>query len=182
MALDHPDRVERLCVLGVVPTADQFERLDADTALEYWPFLLLAQPAALTERLIAASAEHVVRHVLDTWVAAPGAIEPHAADRYVAAFTPATIAAWCAEYRAAFHLDRPLDTADRAAGRTITCPVLVHWGAADDPSADGPLPVWRRWATDVDGSALAGGHFVPEEAGDELAASLDAFLGEGAGG
>src|SRR5919198_2873801 len=53
MALDHPDRVDRACVLGVVPTADQFERLDADTALEYWPFLLLAQPSSFTEKLIA---------------------------------------------------------------------------------------------------------------------------------
>jgi haloacetate dehalogenase len=42
MALDHPERVERLCVLNVVPTAEQFDRLDADSALEYWPFLLLA--------------------------------------------------------------------------------------------------------------------------------------------
>src|SRR5215216_6456875 len=76
MALDHPDRVDRLCVLNVVPTVEQFERLEADTALEYWPFLLLAQPPAFTEKLIAASAEHVVRYVLDTWVASPGAIEP----------------------------------------------------------------------------------------------------------
>jgi haloacetate dehalogenase len=44
MALDHPERVERLCVLNVIPTAEQFDRLDAESALEYWPFLLLAQP------------------------------------------------------------------------------------------------------------------------------------------
>jgi haloacetate dehalogenase len=119
MALDHPERVERLCVLNVIPTAEQFDRLDADSALEYWPFLLLAQPAPFAEQLIAAAAEHVVRHVLDTWAASPGAIDSRAADRYVRAFTPATIAAWCAEYRAAFHLDRSIDAQDRAEGRTI---------------------------------------------------------------
>jgi haloacetate dehalogenase len=176
MALDHADRVERLCVLNVIPTVEQFDRFDADSALEYWPFLLLAQPTPFAEQLIAAAAEHVVRHLLDTWVAARGAIDPRAAQRYVDAFTPATIAAWCADYRAAFHLDRSHDADDRAAGRKITCPLLVHWGAGEDAMADGPLPIWRRWATEVRGSALPGGHFVPEEAADDLVASLRTFL------
>jgi haloacetate dehalogenase len=172
MALDHPDRVERLCVLNVIPIAEQFDRLDADSALEYWPFLLLAQPEPFAEQLIAASAENVVRHILSTWAAAPDAIRP---DRYVRAFTPASIAAWCAEYRAAFHIDRRHDSEDRAAGRTIACPVLVHWGAGED-ALEGPLVIWQRWAGDVRGGPLPGGHFIPEEAGPQLTASLRDFL------
>jgi haloacetate dehalogenase len=175
MALDHPDRVERLCVLNVLPTVEQFDRLDADSALEYWPFLLLAQPAPFAEQLIDAAAEHVVRHLLDAWAASPDAIAPRAADGYVRAFTPSTIAAWCADYRAAFHLDRRHDAADRADGRTIACPTLVHWGAAETPAAS-PLAVWRGWAHDLSGSAMPGGHFIPEEAAAELAASLRSFL------
>ena len=170
MALDHPDAVERLAVLNIVPTVDQFERMAADAALEYWPWFFLAQPFA--ERVVGASAELVVRHILETWTAAPGAIAPDAVEHYVSAFTPAAIAGICAEFRAAFHLDRPLDAADRAAGRTIRCPVLVHWGAEEGAMADGPLPVWRRWAGDVRGGPIASGHFIPEEAPDELAASL----------
>jgi haloacetate dehalogenase len=177
MALDHADNVERLCVLNIIPTVEQFDRLDADSALEYWPFLLLAQPEPFAEELIAAAAEHVVRHILASWPGKPDAIDPEAVEHYVRAFTPATIAAWCAEYRAAIHLDRALDAEDRAAGRTITCPLLVHWGAGEDAMSDGPLPVWRRWATDVDGGPLPCGHFIPEEASDELAASLRDFLG-----
>jgi haloacetate dehalogenase len=176
MALDHPERVERLCVLNVIPTVEQFERFDADTALEYWPFVLLAQPAAFAEQLIASAADHVVRHGLDTWVATPGAIEPRAAERYVRAFTPATIAAWCADYRAAVHLDREHDAQDRSEGHMITCPVLIHWGASEDTSAELQLEIWRRWTHEVRGDALPGGHFVPEEAADELTASLQAFL------
>jgi haloacetate dehalogenase len=177
MALDHPDRLTHLCVLNVIPTVEQFDRMTADTALDYWPFLLLAQPAPFAERLLAADAEHVVRHLLEAWAADAAAIDPAAAARYVRAFTPATIAGWCAEYRAAFHLDRSLDAEDRAAGRTIACPVLVHWGAGEDAMSDGPLPVWRRWARGVRGGPLPGGHFVPEEAAAELVASLRAFLG-----
>jgi pimeloyl-ACP methyl ester carboxylesterase len=94
MALDHPETVDRLCVLTIVPTVEQFDRLDAETALEYWPFLLLAQPAPLAGKLIAAAAEHVVHHLLASWSATPDAIEAQAVGRYVRAFTPATIAAW----------------------------------------------------------------------------------------
>jgi haloacetate dehalogenase len=117
-----------------------------------------------------------VRHLLRTWASDPAAIEPDAAARYTRAFTPATIAAWCAEYRAAFHLDRALDAHDRTDQRTITCPVLVHWGADEHATADGPLPIWHRWARNVRGGPLPGGHFIPEEAATELTASLRAFL------
>jgi haloacetate dehalogenase len=178
MALDHPDTVERLGVLNIVPTVDQFDAMTGETALEYWPFIVLAQPRPFAERLLSASAEYVVRHVLDSWSATPNAISPEAGDRYLRAFTPETISGICAEYRAAFHIDRPMDADGRERGRKITCPVLVHWGAEEDPSPEGPLPVWRRWAEDVRGGPLRGGHFVPEEAPEELLASLRAFLSE----
>jgi haloacetate dehalogenase len=174
MALDRPDAVDRLCVLNIVPTVEQFERMAADAALEYWPWFFMAQPFA--EPVVSASAELLVRHILDSWTAAPGAIAPEAVERYVSAFTPAAIAGICAEFRAAFHLDRPLDADDRQAGRTIGCPVLVHWGAEEGAMSDGPLPVWRRWADDVSGGPLPSGHFIPEEAPERLAASLRGFL------
>ena len=117
-----------------------------------------------------------MRHILQTWTAQPGAIPPDAVERYARAFTPAAIAAICAEFRAAFHLDRPLDDEDRRAGRTIACPVLVHWGAEEGAMSDGPLAVWRRWAGDVSGGPLASGHFIPEEAPEALAESLRGFL------
>jgi haloacetate dehalogenase len=176
MALDHADVVERLVVLNVVPTVEQFERMDPDAALDYWPFFFLAQPAPFSERVLGASAEYVVRHILNTWTARPGALRGDAVDRYVAAYTPEVFATVCAEYRAAFHLDRAIDDADRQSGRRIACPVLVHWGAEEGAMSDGPLVVWRRWADDVRGGPLPSGHFLAEEAPGPLLASLRAFL------
>jgi haloacetate dehalogenase len=174
MALDHPERVTRLAVLNVVPTLDQFEAMAEQASLAYYPWYLLAQPPPLPERLLEGSAEFYVRHTLDTWAASPGSVDP---DPYVQAFTAETIAAWCADYRAAFHVDRHLDAQDRAAGRRIGCPVLVHWGAEEGALADGgPLDIWRRWASDVRGGPLRSGHFIPEEAPEELAESLLGFL------
>ena len=180
MALDHPARVERLVVLNVVPTVDQFERMTTATTLDYYPWLFLAQPAPLPERLLEPNAEFFLRHTLESWSGTPGAIATEAVAVYVRAFSPAMIAAVCADYRAAFHLDRPLDAQDRAANRRITCPVLVLWGDQEGALAGGPLTVWRRWADDVRGHALACGHFLPEEAPDALAASLVDFLRHGA--
>ena len=68
-----------------------------------------------------------------------------------------------------------MDGEDRKAGRTIACPVLVHWGSEEGAMSDS-LEVWRRWADWVEGGPLPSGHFIPEEAPQELTASLVAFL------
>ena len=176
MALDRPEVVERLAVLNIVPTVDQFERMAGEAAIEYWPWFLLAQPPPFAERLVTASAEYFLRHTLDSMAAAAGRISPEATDRYLRALTPETISAICADYRAGFHIDRVIDAEDREHRRKIRCPVLVHWGAEEGSMSDGPLVVWRRWAEAVEGAPLASGHFIPEEAPGELAASLESFL------
>ncbi len=179
MALDHPEAVELLGVLNVVPTIDQFERMAERAALEYWPWFFLAQPPPFAERVIAPSAEFVLTDILTSWTATPDAISPEAIDVYRRAFTPEVIAGMCADYRASFHIDRPMDAEDRDAGHKIQCPVLVHWGSAEDAMSDGPLDVWRQWADDVKGEPVPSGHFIPEEAPEELTASLRSFLAEG---
>jgi haloacetate dehalogenase len=180
MALDHPEAVERLGVLNIVPTVDQFERMAEAASLDYWPWFFLAQPPPFAERLVSASAEYFLRHILDSWAARPGAISPEAAERYRRAFTPEAISGICADYRAAFHIDRLMDADDRRAGRKIRPPILVHWGAEEGSISEGPLPVWRQWAEAVQGNPFPSGHFIPEEAPEELVASLQGFLSDDA--
>jgi haloacetate dehalogenase len=177
MALDHPDSVERLAVLNIVPTVDQFERMAENAAVEYWPWFFLAQPPPFAERVIAASAEYVLRSILESWPASPDAISDEAVEHYLRGFTPETIPGMCADYRASFHIDRQMDAEDRGAGRTIRCPLLVHWGSEEGAMSDS-LEVWARWAdSQVDGGPLPSGHFIPEEAPDQLLAALRTFLG-----
>jgi haloacetate dehalogenase len=176
MALDHPDVVDRLCVLNIVPTVEQFERMAGEAAVEYYPFTFLAQPSPFAERMVGASAEYFLEHTLDSFAGSPDALTPQARERYRRAFTSETIAGICADYRASFHIDRPMDAEDRARGRRIECPVLLHWGAEEGSMSDGPLRVWERWASSLEGGPVASGHFIPEEAPEELLASLQGFL------
>ncbi len=177
-ALDHPDRVERLAVLNIVPTVEQFERVTPANAIGYWPWFLLAQPAPFPERLIAGAREHYVTSIIRDWAALADRIPAEAVRQYVDAFSDDTIAATCADYRASFHLDRQLDAEDRRDGRRIECPTLVLWGELDEGFGpdDGPLDAWRRWTRQVEGQALPCGHFIPEEASDELIEVLERWL------
>lgn len=178
LALDHPGLITRLCVLDVIPVNEAFRRADMAFALSFWPWSLLAQPEPLPERLIGAAPEAVIDGALDGWSTIGGAFPDEVRAAYVRALRDsATVHAICEEYRAAAVLDYRDDEADRMAGRRIGCPLLVLW------SRHGPLNqwydtlgIWRAWATEVSGKALDCGHFLPEEAPDQVLEELCAFL------
>lgn len=180
MALDHASRVDRLAILNVIPTLEQFERMGGHSSLGYWPWFLLAQPAPFPEVLLAADPEHFLRFVFSSWTAEPGAIDDEAFGEYLRALDEATIASMCADYRASFWFDRHDDAADRRAGRRIECPVLLVMGEEETQLADAET-VWRAWASDLRAAVVPGGHFIPEEAAQPLAGVLVDFLDAGRG-
>jgi haloacetate dehalogenase len=178
LTLDHPDAVERLVTLDIVPTLEQFEAAQRPGGRLPWHWTFLAERSPLPERLIGAEREFVLRWMLEAWMGDVTALEDDAFAAYLAAWTDEAIAASCGDYRAGIGLDCEYDDADRAAGNRIGCPLLVLWG---DPGGTRDLvPVWERWATDVRGRGLSCGHFIPEEAPDELLAAMVPFLEEAA--
>jgi haloacetate dehalogenase len=185
LALDHPDRVDRLAVLDVVPTAEAWERADARLALAFWPWSLLAQPAPLPERLLGAAPDAVVDNALKAWGSPAEDFGSEVRTAYADALRdPAHLHAICEEYRAAATIDRVHDDADRRSGRRIACPVLALWSGTGAlgtwyAEAGGPLALWRAWADDVRGHALDAGHFFPEERPAETADALGQFFAAG---
>ncbi len=175
MALDHPQRVTRAALLNVVPTIDQFERMAADPSLGYWPWFLLAQPAPFPERVLLAEPGALLDHVFATWATDCNAIAAEQREAYLRALTPSTAAAMCADYRASFHLDREHEAVDRATGRRIACPVLLVTGEDETQLVDAPN-VWGAWTEDLAATRAPGGHFIPEEAPQELSGMLASFL------
>ncbi len=182
MALDHPDSVHRLVVLDIIPTLDVIRRTDMRSALTFWPWSLLSQPAPLPEKLVSADPEAVVNDALANWGSAPGSFTAEARAEYVEALRdPDSVHAICEEYRAALTCDLDMDEADQIAGHRIIAPVLALWsqgGGLDTwyRSAGGPLEIWRNWALNVRGRAIRGGHFFPEQNPSETTAELESFL------
>ena len=71
------------------------------------------------------------------------------------------------------------DEADRRARRKVNCPTLVVWATEDDMEDlyGDPLDVWRAWADDVRGAPIESAHHMAEEAPEQTAETLLAFLG-----
>jgi haloacetate dehalogenase len=178
MALDDPARIERLAVLDIVPTLELVEHCSHDLAMGMTNWFLLVQPAPLPETLIGNAAAFYVNRILDSWLGPSGKLDAEARAAYVQAFRDAgVLRAACEDYRAGVSVDVQHDRADRAAGRRIACPLLVLWsGNGQTGTFFDPLEVWRRWADDVRGRPVAAGHFLMEEAPDEVSAALEYFL------
>jgi haloacetate dehalogenase len=182
-ALDHPERVQRLAVLDAIPIDTAWEQADDRLALSFWPWSLLAQPEPLPERLLHAAPDAVVENALGgAWGTPPETFDDDVRAAYLAPLRdPEHVHAICEEYRAAATIDRDHDTADRRAGRRITCPTLALWseqGPLANWYADsgGPLALWGGLAEEIDGGPVAGGHFFPEEHPSETAHALRGFF------
>ncbi len=185
MALDHPDRVERLAVLDIIPTGEVWQRADQGFARGYWHWAFLALPAPLPERLIAGDPDAFFDlHVRDGMGLGKesGRYPTDALREYREVFdVPAAIEAMCEDYRAGATVDVVHDDDDQQAGHVIECPVLVLWagrGGLPRFYAD-VLDVWRPWADDVTGGPIDASHFLAEDNPEVTAAELLTFLGSG---
>lgn len=175
MARDHPERVERVAVLDIVPTRTVFASVNQQLATAYYHWFFLIQPADLPERLIGAEPDYYLEQTLDR-MSGPGfAFAPDAVEEYRRCWrSAATIHGACEDYRAAASIDLEHDAADAA---RVTCPLLALWGEQGRiAQIFDVLQTWRDCADDVSGRAVAGGHFVPEEAPEETIEELLAFM------
>jgi len=167
LARDHPERIERLALLDIVPTLYRFETIDQKAATSSWHWFFLIQPSGFPERLIGSEAEFFLRHQLGGLLREPAKLEPEAFADYLRCFrNPDTIRATCDEYRAGATIDLVHDRADR--GRRIAIPLLMLWGQhSSQGSGYDVLSVWRDHAETVSGHAIDSGHFLPEEAPED---------------
>jgi haloacetate dehalogenase len=177
MALDHPERVEKLAVLDILPTYEHYRRTDMAFAMAYWHWFFLAQPYPLPEKLIGGDPEWFFKR---NWPGAdepPDFFAPEAVADYWRAFSdPKTVHAICEDYRAGATYDYRLDETDFGA-RKIACPLLVLWGMKGiiEKLYD-PLEIWRGWADEVSGQAIDSGHYLAEERPEETLRALLEFL------
>ncbi|MFI5555823.1 alpha/beta fold hydrolase [Streptomyces sp. NPDC051738] len=174
-ALDHPGTITHLACLDVLPTLDMWEVMHGVTAAVGFHLYLMAQPPGLPERMIGAAPDAFFGHFLDIWTTDRAAIPPEVRDAYLAACR-AAVPSIVADYRASAGIDIEHDRADRAAGGTLRMPVSVlqqDWGAALGFDA---AALWRAWAPDLWHTTVGFGHFMAEEAPDDIAKALRELL------
>jgi haloacetate dehalogenase len=176
LALDLPERVRALAVLDVVPILDMADAMTYAAARQMAHWFWLGQASTVPRALIGCDPDLYVRHIIDQW-GGSRVIEHEVMAEYVRCMRrPNVLEAIAAEYRAD-ELDLEHDRADRAAARRIRCPVLAVWARHGLTELFGdPLAIWKRWADDVRGGSLDGGHFMMEESPDELIAWLRPLL------
>jgi len=175
LALDHPEKVSRLVLLDIAPTLFVVEATSHASAWANYHWYFLTQPHDLPERLVGADPDYYLRWTFRSWSGGDDSfLDPRAMEEYARCFRdPATIHATCEDMRALIGIDLEHDRADRV--RRIECPLLVLWGTRWR-SAD-LLSPWRDYATDVQGRPFDCGHWLAEQAPEELTAELLAFLG-----
>jgi haloacetate dehalogenase len=175
LALDHAAAVARLVVLDIVPTHTVFRDTGKDLAAAYWHWFFFQAPD-LPEIMIQNSAEPFLRTMFRALTWRPNAVEEPMFQEYLRAFTlPGTIRCGLEDYRAAATVDIADDEADL--DKKLSCPVYAVWGEFGKMhTLFDVVQTWREKADDVRGNPLPCGHFIPEEAPDELLAAILPFL------
>ncbi|MEU7316937.1 alpha/beta fold hydrolase [Streptomyces sp. NPDC007083] len=173
--LDHPETVTHLGVLDVVPTLDMWNVLQGVSAAVGYHLFLMAQPPGLPETMIANSADAFFGSFLDAWAGDRAAIPDPVRSAYLRA-SAAAVPSIVADYRASAGVDVDHDQADLDAGSQLAMPVTVvqqDWGARLGYDA---AQVWQAWAPDLDHRLTGAGHFMAEEAPEEIAEAIRELL------
>lgn len=171
LALDHPDRVDRLVVMDAVPISEALDRCDARFARAWYHWFWFAVPDK-PERAISADPLAWYTHDPERMGA-----DNHA--EWVQSVTnPETVRAMLEDYRAGLGVDAEHERADREAGRAISCPTLLLWSEQDDLEElyGDPLAIWRPWCTQLSGASIDSGHHMAEDNPEALSSALLEFL------
>ena len=186
LAVEHPARVSRLCLIDIAPTLDMYAATDFAFAKAYYHWFHLIQPAPLPETMIGGNPVPYLLHKLGGWgTGGMDHIEAAALAEYERCFVkPETIHAMCEDYRASASIDLEHDRENRAqqvVGKSdgkIACDTLVLWGDRGVVHRMfKPIALWQaQCAGQVTGQAMQAGHFIPEELPADTANTLKEFF------
>jgi len=175
MALDFPDRLQRLAFLDILPTTVLYEQTDRHFANAYWEWFFFTQGQGFPEKLLSADPESFLRYELGHLVD-DGTIGPDVWKEYLRVLRDkAAMHGMCEDYRAGATIDLAHDAAD--AGRRIGVPLLLLWGARNPVwERFDMIGTWQRFAKNVVGSPIQAGHYLAEEAPERVLDELLPFM------
>ena len=165
LALDHPDKVTRVCVLDIVPTYYLYTHVTIEFIQSYFHWFNNVRAAPAPEN-----------DLLKQYEAQKARTTNEIQLEYLRTSSlPENIHGMCEDYRAGASIDLKHDEADLS--KKIACPLLTLWGLK------GPmgriydvLSIWKERGVTVTGKGLPGGHNLQEEIPGEVLAELRPFL------
>jgi haloacetate dehalogenase len=181
MGLDHPEKLGRAAILDIIPQHHLYNNMNKAWATFSWHWLFMIQPYDFPERLMSAEPDFFIEKKLSKTKQGLSFFDPAAIAEYKRYFrNPATVHAMCEDYRATAGIDFEMDTQDFEAGKKVTVPLLLLWGATGSVGRNSkPTPgeIWQRYAADIRGAkALPCGHYLSEEAPQETYKELREFF------
>ena len=179
LCLDHPERVRKAALIDIIPSQHVLTNTSMAWALKSWHWSFMVQPADFPERMMASvPPEWYMEKKLSKAGIGLAPFSAEAFAEYVRCFTPKTIKGSCEDYRATASIDLELDTADL--DRKVDLPMLVLWGSQSHTQKvfEDVLGIWRERASDVVGGPIEAGHYVNEEAPEEVLEQFLAFFAE----
>ena len=174
-AADHPDRLERLVVSeaplpGVSPSPPLF--LPSQLNAKFWHLMFNQLPAEVNEQLVKGREDIFFGAEFDA-SAGTNKLPDDAVGYYVDILRSDEHA-----LRGSFGFYRALNTTitqnEQRKTRRLSLPVLAIGGA--ESGGEGAANTMRLVADDVQGVVVPAGHWVAEQAPEELLAALTAFL------
>lgn len=178
LALDHPEKVERLAILsGRYPPLGDVRWTEPRQGQERWYFAFHQIPD-LPEILISGNVRAYLEHFLRHWSYNRDLFTNAEIEEYVRAYRQdGAVKGSINHYRAAMNED-PLQW-KRDVGRKIDIPTLVMWGENDPVSPIEYSDGYHRVFTRMKFSPVAQcGHFIHEEKPQETANEIDAFISQ----
>jgi haloacetate dehalogenase len=167
MALDHPDRVQKLVVMDIVPAHYLYSHVTLPFVQAYFHWFNYLRPAP--------GPENELKMMNDAFAAR--ATDDVQREYLRNNTNPLTIHAMCEDYRASASIDLELDAADRKAGKQIQCPLLTLWaGKGAMGKLYDVLTIWKEEGVNVTGKPMPGNHSLQESAPKETLAEIQQFL------
>ena len=184
MCLDHQDKVAGAAILDIIPQHHLFNNVTKGWATFSWHWFFMIQPYDFPEHLMSADPDFFIAKKLAKTKQGLSFFDPRALEEYKRYMrNPATVHAMCEDYRATAGVDFDMDTLDFNAGRKITCPALILWGATGGVGRNrkpDPGEIWRHYAADIRGArSVPSGHYLMDEAPNDTYKELREFFAAG---
>lgn len=178
LAADHAASAGRLMLLDIAPTLAMYEHAGDAFARAYWHWFFLIQPPPLPEALIESDPVRYLRSVMGKRHAGLAVFEPAALAEYERCIQISGSAIGiCEDYRAAASIDLVHDRVDVAAGKKLAQPLRVLWGENGTVGkCFDVMSLWQERASEVSGKSLTCGHYIAEEAPQQLLAEALQFF------